>query len=147
LLHQSLVALPVPSLGTKLDDESLWIALGLRLCVPIVAEHTCICGAVVNVFGSRGLSCNVVVAVFHCTLAINETVRCALVSGGIPAVLEPVGLCRNDGKRPDGMSLIPWRQGLLVRILLPHLMCLLLLEVPAGWQTLRSQPSLRNIPA
>ena len=28
------------------------------------------------------------------------------------AVLEPVGVCRDDGKRPDGMSLIPWRRGL-----------------------------------
>ena len=37
----------------------------------------------------------------------NETIRRALVSGGIPAVLEPVGVVREDGKRPDGMSLIP----------------------------------------
>ena len=44
--------------------------------------------------------------------AVNETIRCALVSGGVPAVLEPVGVCRNDGKRPDGMSLIPWSRGL-----------------------------------
>ena len=26
--------------------------------------------------------------------------------------MEPVGVCRNDGKRPDGMSLIPWSRGL-----------------------------------
>ena len=32
------------------------------------------------------------------------------MSGGVPAVLEPVGICRDDEKRPDGMSLIPrWR--------------------------------------
>ena len=30
----------------------------------------------------------------------------------IPAVLEPVGVCHDDGKRPDSMSLIPWWQGL-----------------------------------
>ena len=28
------------------------------------------------------------------------------MSGGVPAVLEPVGVCRDDGNRPDGMSLI-----------------------------------------
>ena len=44
--------------------------------------------------------------------SVNETIRRALVSGGVPAVLEPVGVCRDDGKRPDGMSLIPWRRGL-----------------------------------
>ena len=45
--------------------------------------------------------------------AVIETIRHALVSGGVPAVLEPVGVCRDDGKRPDGMSLIPWSWGVL----------------------------------
>ena len=44
--------------------------------------------------------------------AVNETICCALVSGGVPAVLELIGVCHNDGKRPDGMSLIPWSRGL-----------------------------------
>ena len=39
------------------------------------------------------------------------TIRRALVCGGIPAVLEPVGVFREDGKRPDGMSLILWEEG------------------------------------
>ena len=43
---------------------------------------------------------------------VNETICRALVSGGVPAVLEPVSVCRNDGKRPDGLSLIPWSRGL-----------------------------------
>ena len=34
------------------------------------------------------------------------------MSGGVPAVLEPVGVYRDDGKRLDGMSLIPWTRGL-----------------------------------
>ena len=34
------------------------------------------------------------------------------MSGGVPAVLEPVGVNHDDGKRPDGMSLIPWQKGL-----------------------------------
>ena len=48
-------ALPVPSLGTKLVNESLRIALGLHLGVPIVVEHTCVCSAIVDVFGTHGL--------------------------------------------------------------------------------------------
>ena len=28
-----------------------------------------------------------------------------------PAVKEPVGLSRSDGKRPDGATLIPWTRG------------------------------------
>jgi len=56
--------------------------------------------------------------------------HCCLVSGGAPAVMEPVGVCRDDSKRPDGMSLIPWRQGLGLYLFTYQLP----LEVPAGWQ-------------
>jgi len=30
---------------------------------------------------------------------------------GIPLVKEPNGLTRSDGKRPDGLTSIPWREG------------------------------------
>ena len=44
---------------------------------------------------------------------------CLLVSKidkaiGIPSRLEPTGLLRTDGKRPDGMSLAPWSSGKLL---------------------------------
>ena len=104
----------MPLLGTKLDDESLRIALGLRLGAAIVVEHTCVCGATVDAYGTHGLSCQRSGGRLPCHASVNETIRRALVSGGVPAVLEPVGVCRDDSKRPDGMSLIPWRRGLLL---------------------------------
>ena len=45
---------------------------------------------------------------------LNDIVYRALVAAGVPASKEPVGLCRSDGKRPDGMSLIPWKSGKLL---------------------------------
>ena len=33
------------------------------------------------------------------------------MSAGFPSILEPVGTCREDGKRPDGLTLIPWKDG------------------------------------
>ena len=36
------------------------------------------------------------------------------MSAGVPATKEPVGLIRRDGKRPDGMTQIPWRSGKLL---------------------------------
>src|SRR6218665_2514 len=33
------------------------------------------------------------------------------VGAGIPATKEPTGLSRTDGKRTDGLALIPWRMG------------------------------------
>jgi len=35
----------------------------------------------------------------------------AFGAAGIPAVKEPSGLDRQDGKRPDGLTLIPWQGG------------------------------------
>ena len=90
--------LPVPSLGTKLDDESLRIALGLCLGAAIVVEHTCVCGAIVDIYGTHGLSCQHSGGCLPRHASVNETIRRALVSGGVPAVLEPVGVCHDDGK-------------------------------------------------
>ena len=82
------------------------IALELRLCVPIVVEHTCICGAVVDVYGSHSLSCRCSGDRVPRHTAVNETVCHALVSG-VYLLFWSLWV---DGKRPDGMSLIPWRQ-------------------------------------
>ena len=35
----------------------------------------------------------------------------ALNAAGVPSHLEPVGMSRDDGKRPDGSTLVPWKQG------------------------------------
>ena len=34
-----------------------------------------------------------------------------LSSAQVPAIREPPGLSRQDGKRPDGLTLLPWSQG------------------------------------
>ena len=39
--------------------------------------------------------------------ALNDTVCTAFISAGIPASKEPAGLCTRDGKRTDGLSVIP----------------------------------------
>ena len=103
--------LPAGHLGTKLDDDSIRIATGLRLGANIVEEHTCVCGLTVNKLGHHGLSCRRSGRRISRHHAANETIRHALVSGGVPAVLEPVGVRREDGKRPEGMTLIPWEGG------------------------------------
>ena len=96
--------LPVPHLGTKLDKSSLRIAIGLCL------DTNCICGALVTHKDTHGLTCKRSGGRISRHQAANETIRRAMVSGGVPAILEPVGLCREDAKRPDGMTLIPWEE-------------------------------------
>jgi hypothetical protein len=39
---------------------------------------------------------------------INSIVNRALTSIHVNSTLEPNGLSRDDGKRPDGMTLLPW---------------------------------------
>ena len=41
-------AIPVPDLELKLDDQSLRLAVGLRLGCLIVAPHQCLCGQFVD---------------------------------------------------------------------------------------------------
>ena len=43
--------------------------------------------------------------------AENETFHRAPMSGGVPSILEPIGVCQEDVKGPDGMTLIPWDNG------------------------------------
>ena len=83
------------------------IALGLRLGAAIGVDHTYVCGAKVDIYGTHGLSCHSGGHLPH-PVSVNGTICHALVSGGVPAVLESVGVCRDD----DGMSLIPWWRGL-----------------------------------
>src|SRR6218665_2402495 len=42
---------------------------------------------------------------------INEIIWRALGRASIPSKKEPLGLTREDGKRPDGVTLIPWSCG------------------------------------
>jgi hypothetical protein len=42
---------------------------------------------------------------------INDIIWRALARAKIQAVKEPQGLIRGDGKRPDGLTLIPWQRG------------------------------------
>ena len=42
---------------------------------------------------------------------INDLIWHALQRAGILSIKEPVVLSRSDGKRPDGLTLIPWQGG------------------------------------
>jgi hypothetical protein len=42
---------------------------------------------------------------------INSIINRSLTSIHVNSTLEPNGLPRDDGKRPDGMTLVPWIKG------------------------------------
>lgn len=106
-----LSVLPSKAIGTLLDNNSFRISVALRLGCDICIPHTCHCGAHVDRTGTHGLSCIKSAGRFFGHSSINDVIKRAFSSAKIPAIIEKVGLCRNDGKRVDGMTLVPWQNG------------------------------------
>ena len=64
--------------------------------------------------GTHGLSCRSSEGRHHRHAALTVIVHRTLISAKIPARLEPSGLQRSDGKRPDGITMVPWKCGKLL---------------------------------
>ena len=105
-------ALPISSLGLRMDSSTIRIAVGLRLGSSLCKPHTCHhCGAEVDCLSTHGLSCCWSEGCHHRHAAVNDIVHRTLSSAKIPSRLEPSGLYRSDGKRPDGITMVPWKNG------------------------------------
>ena len=108
-----LQALPSNSMGLRLSTEQIRIAVGLRLGCDLCLEHRCTrCDQVVDSKGHHGLHClKGSAGRFSRHAEVNGIIGCSLQSANIPNLLEPQHISRNDGKRPDGLTLIPWKKG------------------------------------
>ena len=65
----------------------------------------------VNEDGWHGLSCLQSAGTFSRHPNLNPLIKQSLSSTHSPSVLEPRHLYRNDQKRPDGLTLVPWAVG------------------------------------
>ncbi|XP_050727688.1 uncharacterized protein LOC127004207 [Eriocheir sinensis] len=61
--------------------------------------------------GNHNLSCKRDPGRLPRHAALNDVVYRALSSAGVAAILEPRGLDRGDGRRPDGITIYPFTQG------------------------------------
>ena len=104
-------AIPVPSLGTNMSPDEIRVAIALRTGSRICENYVCRCGKNVDEFGFHLLSCHFNEGRHPRHAALNDIICRALKSAGVPSVLEPVGLNRGDGKRPDGITIFPFSQG------------------------------------
>lgn len=101
-------AIPISTNGTLLDRNSLRICIGLRKGCRICHTYTCRCGTEVLADGVHGLICTINITKYFRHSEFNNILHRALSSINVPSTLEPPGIFRNDGKRPDGLTLIPW---------------------------------------
>ena len=107
-----LCAPPVSSLGLRMEDDTVRIAVGLRLGAPLCSPHMCTqCGYEVDASGTHGLHCRRSAGRHPRHAALNTLIKNTLVSVDIPSILEPSGLFRSDGKRVDGVTVVPWKSG------------------------------------
>ena len=104
-------AVPIPSLGLHLDPMTLKIACALRLGSTLCHPYQCSCGKMVEPNGRHGLSCRNQVGRWSRHNEVNHLIKRALVQAKIPATLEPTNLSSIDGKRPDGLTYLSWKQG------------------------------------
>lgn len=106
-----LQAVPSHRLGLLLDNDAARIAVALRLGNKVCEVHPCICGEMVDPKGIHGLSCSKMKGRYATHAEVNKIFSMAFSAAGFPNSLEPYGLSRRDGKRPDGLTSYPWSQG------------------------------------
>ena len=84
------------------------VAVGHRLGLPLGRSHSCAnCGSQVDESGTHGLSCRFSKGRYSRHVAVNDIIQQVLDSAKIPSHLQPLGLYRSDGKRPDGATIVP----------------------------------------
>src|SRR5688572_25352750 len=106
-----LYALPISNCGLRLDDETIRVAVGLRLGINLCQPHPFSCGTLVDSRGTHGLSRKLSSGRMARHHHLNDLIWRTLQRAGIPSTKKPVGLSRSDGKRPEGLTLIPWQVG------------------------------------
>ena len=85
-------ALPTPTLGTLLDPETFRVAIALRVGSDVCVPHTCCCGRLMDAKEIQGLLFKYSAGHHPRHAALNEVVRRALKSAGIPSILEQMGV-------------------------------------------------------
>jgi hypothetical protein len=109
---QFLNAIPSRNLGLRLEDQELMIAVALRMGCKVTSTHRCLnCPDMIQENGVHGLSCQKGVrarAARH--RGLNIKLARILQSIDTGTRLEPESLWA--GKRPDGVTVLPWERGL-----------------------------------
>ena len=98
-----------------MDDNTIQIAVGLRLGSSLCKPHTCHhCWAAVDQPAIHDLSCHWSEGRHHGHASMNNIIHRALSSAHVPSRLEPTGHSHSDASCPDGITVVPWKYGRLL---------------------------------
>ena len=106
-----LQAIPVPSLGTQLDANTLKVSVALRMGAPVCEPHVCRYGTNVNALSLHNLACMFSAGRLAKHAELNDVVKRALQTSGVPCLLEPSSFSRDDGRKPDGITMFAYKHG------------------------------------
>ena len=106
-----ITAYPIDQVWTRLDDETLRVSVALRVGLNVCHAHQCRCGATVQSDGLHPLSCHFSAGRFPRHSVINSIIKRSHDTAGRHSILEPVGLDRGNGRRPDGVTSFPFKGG------------------------------------
>ena len=79
--------------------------------MPIASAHSCLCEEEVHPNGHHGLSYKKSASRLTRHHNVNNIIVRYLGKEGVPAILDPLGVLHDEGKRLDTTTLIPWAQG------------------------------------
>ena len=102
--------LPSKKMGLFLSNEEFRVSSSLRLGIKCFEPHKCPCNADINSLGSHCFTCKRNNGRILRHTMVNEIISRALKSANCPNIQEPAYL--DEGRRPDGITTIPFRNGL-----------------------------------
>ena len=114
LRRESLELSSMPFLSPPLASEWTTMPLGLQLASGSVPPSAGLTFAITVVQRSTASPLTASVAIGVRVAAVNNVVHRSLSSAKVPSRLEPSGLYCSDGKRPDGITVMPWKDGKLL---------------------------------
>jgi len=104
-------ALPSPQRGSLLDDEYFRVICALQLGGSVSQPHRCSSGEEVDELGYHGLKCKKSRGRLSRHAAVNDIISRALCTADVPNISEQTGCSHADGKKPGGLTLVPWSRG------------------------------------
>ena len=110
-----LQALPSSLVGLLLTPQQFQACVCLRLGGRLSLPYTCVhCGSPADAQGSQALACKFSRGRHSRHSELDKVLAIGLQAAGVPVRLEPAHLSLEDGKRPDGVTLIPFSRGRLM---------------------------------